>query len=98
MKQDIDTSVLWVNNKATMVTLDYSLEVEQPEGSQKTPETRYSELRAELQSWRTNVAWLRDFLAERLAFTHAVSNPFEWKTGLICFPLVRAQAPRARRA
>ncbi|KAI5618812.1 glycine N-methyltransferase [Silurus asotus] len=39
LKQDIDTSVLWVNNKPTMVTLDYSLEVLHAEGSQKAPET-----------------------------------------------------------
>ncbi|GAA6098285.1 glycine N-methyltransferase [Tachysurus ichikawai] len=39
LKQDIDTSVLWVNNKPTMVTLDYTLEIPQPDGSQKAPET-----------------------------------------------------------
>ncbi|XP_062864129.1 glycine N-methyltransferase [Trichomycterus rosablanca] len=39
MKQDISTSVLWVNNKPHMVTLDYSLEVPQPQGSMNPPET-----------------------------------------------------------
>ncbi|TSM77402.1 Glycine N-methyltransferase [Bagarius yarrelli] len=41
LKQEIDTSVLWVNNKPTMVTLDYSLEIPQLEGSQIAPETRF---------------------------------------------------------
>ncbi|KAF5896231.1 glycine N-methyltransferase, partial [Clarias magur] len=39
LKQDIDTSVLWVNNRPTMVTLDYSLEIPQPDGSQNAPDT-----------------------------------------------------------
>ncbi|XP_076834158.1 glycine N-methyltransferase [Brachyhypopomus gauderio] len=37
LKQDISTSVLWVNNKPHMVTLDYSLE--NPQGAQNQPET-----------------------------------------------------------
>ncbi|KAK1793186.1 hypothetical protein P4O66_011588, partial [Electrophorus voltai] len=37
LKQDISTSVLWVNNKPHMVTLDYSLEI--PQGVQTPPET-----------------------------------------------------------
>ncbi|XP_017546231.1 glycine N-methyltransferase [Pygocentrus nattereri] len=39
LKQDISTSVLWVNNKPHMVTLDYSLEIPQSEGVQRPPET-----------------------------------------------------------
>lgn len=39
LKQEIDTSVLWVNNRPTMVTLDYTLEIPQAEGSRKAPET-----------------------------------------------------------
>ncbi|XP_028841320.1 glycine N-methyltransferase-like [Denticeps clupeoides] len=39
LKQDISTSVLWVNNKPHMITLDYTLEVPQPEGDKKEPET-----------------------------------------------------------
>ncbi|KAL7872892.1 hypothetical protein AOLI_G00119630 [Acnodon oligacanthus] len=39
LKQEISTSVLWVNNKPHMVTLDYSLEIPQPEGVQSPPET-----------------------------------------------------------
>lgn len=39
LKQDISTSVLWVNNKPHMITLDYTLELPQPEGVQTPPET-----------------------------------------------------------
>ncbi|KAG9268874.1 glycine N-methyltransferase [Astyanax mexicanus] len=39
LKQDISTSVLWVNSKPHMVTLDYSLEVPQAEGAHTPPET-----------------------------------------------------------
>ncbi|XP_051502256.1 glycine N-methyltransferase [Myxocyprinus asiaticus] len=39
LKQDISTSVLWVNSKPNMITLDYTLVLPQPEGIQTLPET-----------------------------------------------------------
>ncbi|XP_048046457.1 glycine N-methyltransferase [Megalobrama amblycephala] len=39
LKQDISTSVLWVNNKPHMITLDYTLVLPSPEGIQTPPET-----------------------------------------------------------
>uniref|UniRef100_A0A8C1YYK7 Glycine N-methyltransferase n=1 Tax=Cyprinus carpio TaxID=7962 RepID=A0A8C1YYK7_CYPCA len=41
LKQDISTSVLWVNSKPHMITLDYTLELPQPEDVQTPPDTRY---------------------------------------------------------
>ncbi|XP_052475751.1 glycine N-methyltransferase [Carassius gibelio] len=38
MKQDISTSVLWVNSKPHMITLDYTLELPQPEDVQTQPD------------------------------------------------------------
>ncbi|MBN3313710.1 GNMT methyltransferase, partial [Atractosteus spatula] len=38
LTQDITTSVLWVNSKPHMVTLDYTVQVPQPQGQQSTPE------------------------------------------------------------
>ncbi|XP_067312122.1 glycine N-methyltransferase isoform X1 [Pseudorasbora parva] len=38
LKQDISTSVLWVNNKPHMITLDYTLVLPQPEGIQTPPD------------------------------------------------------------
>uniref|UniRef100_A0A8C1CI64 Glycine N-methyltransferase n=1 Tax=Cyprinus carpio carpio TaxID=630221 RepID=A0A8C1CI64_CYPCA len=40
LKQDISTSVLWVNSKPHMITLDYTLELPQPEDVQTPPDTR----------------------------------------------------------
>uniref|UniRef100_A0A9J8BG64 Glycine N-methyltransferase n=2 Tax=Cyprinus carpio TaxID=7962 RepID=A0A9J8BG64_CYPCA len=39
LKQDISTSVLWVNSKPHMITLDYTLELPQPEDVQTPPDT-----------------------------------------------------------
>lgn len=39
LKQDISTSVLWVNNKPHMITLDYTLELPQPVDVQTPPDT-----------------------------------------------------------
>ncbi|CAM4649916.1 hypothetical protein PO909_011318 [Leuciscus waleckii] len=39
LRQDISTSVLWVNNKPHMITLDYTLILPQPEDIQTPPET-----------------------------------------------------------
>ncbi|XP_030642590.1 glycine N-methyltransferase isoform X2 [Chanos chanos] len=39
LKQDICTSVLWVNSKPHMITLDYTLEVPDPEGVKTEPQT-----------------------------------------------------------
>ncbi|KTF84708.1 hypothetical protein cypCar_00045109, partial [Cyprinus carpio] len=44
LKQDISTSVLWVNNKPHMITLDYTLELPQPVDVQTPPDTRYCDL------------------------------------------------------
>ncbi|KAI2654657.1 Glycine N-methyltransferase [Labeo rohita] len=41
LKQDISTSVLWVNSKPHMITLDYTLVLPQPEDVQTPPDTRY---------------------------------------------------------
>nr|AYE92135.1 glycine N-methyltransferase [Gobiocypris rarus] len=38
LKQDISTSVLWVNNKPHMITLDYTLVLPQAEGIQTPPD------------------------------------------------------------
>ncbi|KAJ8289188.1 hypothetical protein COCON_G00018470 [Conger conger] len=38
LKQDISTSVLWVDNKPHMITLDYTLELPQPQGLHSSPE------------------------------------------------------------
>lgn len=42
LTQDITTSVLWVDNKPHMITLDYTVQV--PEGPQSSPELRYTYL------------------------------------------------------
>lgn len=42
LTQDITTSVLWVDNKPHMITLDYTVQV--PEGPQSSPELRYNYL------------------------------------------------------
>lgn len=41
LTQDISTSVLWVNNKPHMITLDYTVQVPPEDGAQSPPELRY---------------------------------------------------------
>ncbi|KAL0969891.1 hypothetical protein UPYG_G00234060, partial [Umbra pygmaea] len=44
LTQDINTSVLWVDNKPHMITLDYTVQV--PGSTQTAPELRYEKYKS----------------------------------------------------